>query len=73
MNDIISEIESDILIFADDTSLLASGTDPAQTAAQLNRDLAKISSWATKWKVTFNGSKSKDMIFSNKCLNNSLL
>ena len=71
INDIISEIESDILIFADDTSLIASGTDPAQTAAQLNRDLAKISSWATKWKVTFNSSKSKDMIFSNKCLNNS--
>ena len=63
MNDIISEIESDILIFADDTSLIASCTDLAQTAAELKRDLAKISSWATKWNVTFNGSKSKDMIF----------
>ena len=71
MNDIISDIESDILIFADDTSLMASGPDPAITAAQLNRDLVKISNWATKWKVTFNGSKSKDIIFSNKCLNNS--
>ena len=71
MNDIISDIESDILIFADDTSLMASGADPAQTAAQLNRDLAKIEDWALKWKVTFNASKSKDIIFSNKCLNNS--
>ena len=71
MNDIINNIESDILIFADDTSLFASGTDPAQTAAQLNRDLEKISIWGEKWKVTFNAKKSKDIIFSNKCLNNS--
>ena len=34
MNDIVSEIESDILIFADDTSLIASGSDPAETAEQ---------------------------------------
>ena len=71
MNDIINDIESDILIFADDTSLFASGTDPAQTAEQLNRDLAKISSWGKKWKVAFNAKKSKDIIFSNKYLNNS--
>ena len=71
MNDIVSDIESDILIFADDTSLMASGTDPAITAAQLNRDLVRISNWAKVWKVTFNGSKSKDIIFSNKMLNNS--
>ena len=30
-----------------------------------------ISLWAEKWKVSFNTSKSKDMIFSKKCLNNS--
>ena len=71
MNDIITDIESDILIFADDTSLFATGSDPAETAEILNRDLEKISIWATKWKVTFNASKSKDIIFSNKYLNNS--
>ena len=71
MNDIEEGIESDILIFADDTSLMASGTDPAETVAQLNRDLVKISIWAKKWKVLFNAKKSKDIIFSNKCLNNS--
>ena len=71
MNDIINDIESDILIFADDTSLLASGADPAQTAEILNRDLVKISEWARKWKVIFNAGKSKDVIFSNKNLNNS--
>ena len=46
MNDINYEIESDLLIFADDTSLLATGTDPAETSFKLNRDLLKIQSWA---------------------------
>ena len=71
MNDIVSDIESDILVFADDTSLMASGVDPAETVKQLNRDLNKITQWAEKWRVTFNAKKSKDIIFSNKCLNNS--
>ena len=66
MNDIINNIESDILIFADDTCLFATGSDPAETADILNRDLEKISAWAIKWKVTFNASKSKEMIFSKK-------
>ena len=46
INDIVDNLESDILIFADDCSLLASGLDPAETAEQLNRDLIKISAWA---------------------------
>ena len=71
MNDIIQEIESDILIFADDTSLFATGSDPAETVSQLNRDLNKISSWAKQWKVSFNAKKSKDIIFSKKYVNNS--
>ena len=71
MNDIIDDIESDILIFVDDTCLFATGSDPAETAVILNRDLEKISQWAAKWKVKFNPGKSKDIIFSNKCLNNS--
>ena len=71
INDIVNDLESEILIFADDTTLLARGKDPAETAAQLNRDLVKISAWATQWKVTFNAGKTKDIIFSNKLLNNS--
>ena len=31
----------------------------------------KISAWADRWKVLFNASKSKDMIFTNKLLFNS--
>ena len=71
INDIGDTLESDILIFADDCSIFASGNDPAETTKQINRDLVRISSWAKTWKVTFNAGKSKDMIFSNKYLNNS--
>ena len=34
MYDISSDIESDILIFADDTSLMATGFDPLMIAVQ---------------------------------------
>ena len=71
MNDITDGLESDILIFADDTSLFVSGLDPSETVKILNRDLERISSWANKWKVKFNASKTRDIIFSNKMLNNS--
>ena len=71
INDIVSDLESEILIFADDTTLLASGKDPTETSIILNRDLSRISEWAEKWQVIFNPKKSKDMIFTNKMLNNS--
>ena len=66
INDITENIESDILVFADDTSLLCTAKDVNQTNEILNRDLAKISSWAQKWKVEFNAEKSKNIIFSRK-------
>ena len=61
----MDDLESECLLFADDTCLFFSGDDPALTAEVLNRDLLKISSWAKTWKVQFNSSKSKDIIFSN--------
>jgi hypothetical protein len=66
VNDIIDGIESEILLFADDTCCFATGIDPAETAMILNRDLEKLKIWASRWKVTFNPSKSKDIIFSEK-------
>ena len=72
VNDIIENLESEVLLFADDTCLFASASDPAITAEILNRDLFRINSWATSWKVTFNPHKSKDIIFSRKLfVNNS--
>ena len=72
VNDLCKNLESEVLLFADDTCLFATAKDPAQTAEIINRDLAKIHDWAATWKVTFNPGKSKDMIFSqNKVLQNS--
>ena len=42
MIDIENDIDSDILIFADDNSLMATGSDLAETAEQMNRDFIKI-------------------------------
>ena len=72
INDIIEDLESDILIFADDCTLLTSAEDSNITALTLNRDLIKISSWALRWKVSFNAEKSRDIIFSKKYLNNTI-
>ena len=72
INDIQDDLESEVLLFADDTCLFSSDIDPALTSQVLNRDLEKISLWAKKWKVIFNAGKSKDLIFSkNKYLFNS--
>ena len=71
INDIIEDIESDIFIFADDTTLTATDTTPALTTNKLNRDLIKIKIWADKWKVIFNAKKSKNIIFSKLTYNNT--
>ena len=42
INDIVEGLESEILIFADDCSLLASGLDPSETAQQLIEILRKF-------------------------------
>ena len=57
MNGIVKKIESDILIFAVDSSLFATDSDPIETVNQLNRDLEKIYFWSKEGKVTFNAKK----------------
>ena len=71
INDIKDDLESEILIFADDTTLIATGLNEDVTSAQITRDLIKIELWAQKWKVTFNGDKSKEMIKKKNSQQNS--
>ena len=70
INDIIDNLESMPYIFADDTTLITTGADTLETVNLLNRDLQKISTWAAKWKVTFNAGKTKDLIFTKKAIDN---
>ena len=71
INDIQNDLQSDVLLFADDTFLFATATDPNQTTKILNQDLEQITTWAKTWKVCFNPGKTKDRIFRKKVLFNS--
>ena len=68
LNDIVTNLESTPYLYADDTTLIARASSTYETTNILNRDLAKIYNWALTWKVTFNASKSKDIIFSKSLL-----
>ena len=68
INDLVVNLESTPYLYADDCTLLARGGCTFETTNILNRDLLKITKWALSSKVTFNPSKSKDLIFSNKLL-----
>ena len=68
INDIISDINAHINLFADDISLFMVVNSPNVTAAVLQSDINTISSWAEKWLVCFNPSKSKSMLISRKII-----
>ena len=66
VNDIVCDIESDILLFADDTSILENISDYDISFEKINRDLNKLSVWSNQWLVSFNPTKTKYIIFSKK-------
>jgi hypothetical protein len=66
INDITRNIESDIHLFADDTSLMDIIHNHQQSYARLNRDLYRLSSWASTWLVTFNATKTVFLQISRK-------
>ena len=66
VNDIVEDIDTDINLFADDTSLLEVVSDPEISVQKVQQDLAKLENWAKKWKVTFNASKTDLLIISLK-------
>ena len=68
INDLPNNMESQIKIFADDTSLFSTGSDFSQ---KLNNDLERISQWACQWKMSFNPDPKKQAVevnFSTKVL-----
>ena len=62
----MTDIQSKIKLFADDTSLYLIVDDPNETTDSLNNELTKIHDWATKWLVTFNAQKTETMTISRK-------
>ena len=68
INDIVENITSSIYLYADDTSLIQpiNPQQPVVTFDQLNDDLNKLYLWSLQWRVSFNASKTKYIIFTNK-------
>ena len=69
INDLPDGLSSNCKLFADDMSLFSIVHDLTISSSELYSDLAKISEWAFKWKMSFNPDPSKlaqELIFSRK-------
>ncbi len=66
INDIVNHIQSNIRLFADDTSLFIIVDDPIDSAQSLNIDLETINNWAKTWLVKFNPTKTEQLLISLK-------
>ena len=66
INDITSVVQSNIRLFADDTTIFVEIEDPDIAAEVLNKDLNAISCWAKQWIVTFSPPKTESMLITLK-------
>ena len=66
INDAVDSIESDINLFADDTSLMNIIDQINDSYAILNNDLQKLSDWANQWLVRYNATKTVSLHITTK-------
>ena len=69
INDISDNLESNVKLFTDATSIFSVVHHPNSTATMLNNDLLKIQQWVYQWKMSFNPDPTKpveEKIFSLK-------
>ena len=66
INDIVHEINSNIRLFADDTSLYIIVDFPDSAAQILNVDLNRIGNWAEPWLVNFNANKTEAFLATRR-------
>ena len=69
INDLSEGLNSEVKLFADDTSLSSIVNCVNTSASTLNSDLLKIQDWASQWKMSFNLDRTKqaqEIIFSRK-------
>ena len=66
VNDIVHNIDCDVRLFADDTSLFCTVNNEHVTAEKLTTNLERLRLWAWQWKMQFSADKTKEVIFSNK-------
>ena len=69
IDDLASHLDNDLHLFADDSTLHAVIKNPADRAMctdSLQKDLHAVEKWASDWCITFNASKTEEMIISRK-------
>jgi hypothetical protein len=66
INDITENINTNIRLFADDTTLFVTVDDPVESNNILNADLSTLREWANKWLVLFSPPKTKALTLSLK-------
>ncbi len=72
INDLVDVVDCGIKMFADDTCLYINVDNAnvlensVQAANDMNRNLRQVFEWSKKWLVTFNESKTKSMVITNK-------
>ena len=59
INDLSGNLEANVKLIADDTSMVLVVSDPINTSQKLNNDLDQVGLWANKWKMSFNPDPSK--------------
>ena len=67
INDLSDNLESNVKLFPDDTSIFSVVHDPINTSQKLNNYLDRVSLWANKSKMSFKPNWSKqaqEVIFS---------
>ena len=66
INDITTEVNCNIRLFADDTTIFITVDDPIEAAEVLNSNLESISLWAKKWLITFSPPKTECLTVTRK-------
>ena len=66
INDIVTDIGTNIRLFADDTTLYIIVNNPDTSAELLSLDFQKIEDWAEKWLVIFQPPKTESLVISHK-------
>ena len=69
INDLTIDLQCNVKLFVDDTSLFTIVQDPNTAASDMNHDLELIKKWAHDWRMSFNPDARKqavEVIFSRK-------
>ena len=66
INDLSENLEPNVKLFADDTSMFSVLCKPINTSQKLKNDLDKVTLFPNKWKMLFNPEPSKQVQASSR-------